>query len=552
MSALLFFRPIFATRARAFLLALCLSILTLVCGVLLLGLSGWFLTAASLTSLGAAFNLFGPSSAVRGLSLLRILSRYGEKLVGHDATLGTLTDIRQWLFRALMPQVARVQRDMRHGDLVSRLTADVDALDIVFLLGVGPMVTGLVVGIAVSAMLAALLPGAALGYGLAMAAAMIATPLILATATRRIGGEAVTASARLRTLALDAIEGHGDLIALDAVRRSQTDFHAAGAALGRTRRHLAARSALAMAVIHLLAGAALLSTLLAGLPALADGTLGGPRFIGLVLVVVGSFEASAGTVRSVARLGASMAAAERLRDLATQPPAVRSPADPIPIGDARTIELRDVGFGFEADRFVVRHLDLDVHAGECVFIKGPSGGGKSTLLRLLMRIEDVVEGTVRIGSRDVRDVALNDLRRRIALLEQGAPVFLGTIEANLRIGDAQATDDQLWKAMDAARLGDVVRSLPDGLATFVGEGGRTLSAGQIRRLCLARTLLSPARILLLDEPTSGLDRDTELTFFRDLRAATSGRTLIVATHAEVPTGLADRTFAMRTGTLEVL
>ncbi|KQT84045.1 thiol reductant ABC exporter subunit CydC [Aurantimonas sp. Leaf443] len=550
MNALLSFRPLFARRRGAFALALCLSLATLLCGVALLGVSGWFLTAASLTGLGAAFNLFGPSAAVRGLSFLRILSRYGEKLSGHEATLGTLADIRQWLFRALMPRISRIERDIRHGDLVSRLVADVEALDTVFLLAVGPMVTGLLVGASVTALLAVLLPGAAFAYGAAMAGAAILVPLALAAATRRAGSQAVLACARLRQLGLDALDGHDDLVALGAVESARAEFGASVATLGRIRRRIAARAALALAAIQLLAGAALIATLAAGLAAHGAGALSAPLLVGLVLAVVGSFEAGAGTVRSVARLGASMAAAERLRELAAQPPAVRPAPMPRAVGSARALAFEGVSFSFAPGRFALRDVDLRVAPGECVVLQGPSGAGKSTLLRLALRFEDPTRGTVRVGGTDLRECDPDDLHRHVALLEQGAPVFLGTIEENLRIGRADAGPDELWAALGAARLAAFVRTLPEGLATFLGEGGRTLSAGQARRLCLARALLSPAGILLLDEPTSGLDRETERAFFADLRGAAAGRTVVIATHADVPPGLADRMATLRGGVLD--
>ncbi len=132
MKALLIFIPLYMKQSRAMLLALLLSLITIAAGVGLLGTSGWFITASALTTAGLAFNLFVPSAAVRGLSFIRILARYGERLVGHDATLRLLSDLRGWLFGALFPRLPLPDRSMRHGDLVSRLTADIDALDTAF------------------------------------------------------------------------------------------------------------------------------------------------------------------------------------------------------------------------------------------------------------------------------------------------------------------------------------------------------------------------------------------------------------------------------------
>ena len=128
-------------------------------------------------------------------------------------------------------------------------------------------------------------------------------------------------------------------------------------------------------------------------------------------------------------------------------------------------------------------------------------------------------------------------------------MFLGTIRSNLLIGDAKASDERLWQALDSARLGDFVRSLANGLDTWTGETGRTLSAGQARRLCLARALLSPAQVLLLDEPTQGLDREAEQAFLEDLLVATQGRTVIMVTHAALPVDAVERVYRLEAGQL---
>ena len=175
---------------------------------------------------------------------------------------------------------------------------------------------------------------------------------------------------------------------------------------------------------------------------------------------------------------------------------------------------------------------------------GPSGAGKSTVLHLLLRLADVQGGAITFDGVDLRDMAQDDWHRHVALLAQDAPVFLGTIRDNLRIGDPAADDARCLRMLDHARLGDFVRSLPRGLDTWLGEAGGTLSAGQARRLCLARALLSPARLIVLDEPTTGLDRANEIAFFQDIVQATQGRTVLLVTHAQLPAGTVDRVVRM--------
>ncbi|MGQ2908810.1 MAG: ATP-binding cassette domain-containing protein [Aliihoeflea sp.] len=185
---------------------------------------------------------------------------------------------------------------------------------------------------------------------------------------------------------------------------------------------------------------------------------------------------------------------------------------------------------------VLRDFDLALDEGEMVALKGPSGSGKSTVLQLALRLYDPSAGTIRLGGVDLRTLRQDDLHRSIAFLDQSAPIFLDRIRNNLTIANETADDAALWEALDRARIGDFVRGLPRGLDTVLWEAGASLSAGQARRLCLARTLLSPARIVVLDEPTSGLDRENELTFLNDIPQALAGRTVLLATHAAIPDG----------------
>lgn len=547
MKAILAFAPLFARLKRPMLLTLLLSLLTLAAGIGLLGLSGWFLTAAALSTLGSAFNIFAPSAGVRGLSFIRILSRYGEKLSGHDMTLRLLSDLRAWLFARLFPLVPLGRRFGR-GDLVSRLLADVEALDTLFLVALGPISTAVLAGLAMTVVLAWLLPGAAVVYALLFFAAVLLVPVGLVLASRAVGAEVVAAGAALRRLVLDGIDGHQDLALFGARGEAIASSGQAADRLSGARRRLGLHAAIAAALVQLLAGAALIGTLVAGFGALEAQQIGGPLLAGLLLAIIASFEASALLVRSATRLAGAAAAADRLQAIATSAPAITEPATPLPIPPGGSVQFEAVRFGYDPTRPIVDDLSFSIRTGECVAIAGPSGAGKSTIAQLLLRLADPDAGTVRLNGSDLRDLAGADLRKRIALMTQDAPVFLDTIRANLRIGRDTADDADLWHVLEAVHLADFVRTLPAQLDAVVGEAGRTLSAGQARRICLARTLLSEADVVVFDEPSSGLDFETEAAFLAELPVLTRGRTAIVITHAAVPPSFT-RVLELRAGKL---
>ncbi|WP_045390868.1 thiol reductant ABC exporter subunit CydC [Falsirhodobacter sp. alg1] len=539
-----FLRPYLGRLA----LSLGLAVVTVLAGVALLGVSGWFITAAALAGGGAAFNLFVPSSLVRGLSMLRIGARYGEKLTGHDAVLRLLSDQRAWLTSVLFPRLPLSRQSPRHGDLVARLTGDLDALSMVLPVMVGPLIASLAAGLSVTGLLWMFLPEAMLPFALCYFVAAAGIPLVLIQAVRGPGREVAQLTADLRMLVFDGIRGHADLLAFGACSSHQDMFDHANNCLQHAKRRLAARNACAAGAIHILAGAAMLIVLWSGLQALQQDAIGGAAMAGMVLATLAGFEAPQALVRGLGRFGQAVAGAERLAALARTRPAVTDVLLPQLAPAQSDLHLHDVGF-LQDGRVVLNGITLHVPQGQHVAISGPSGAGKTALLQLLLRLADPSAGKITLGGVDICQLRQADLHSRLSCLEQNAPVFLDTIRGNLLIAAPDATDQDLWQALADAQIADWVKTLPAGLDTMMGEAGSSLSTGQARRLCLARSLLSPAPVLLLDEPTSGLDRPTQMAFLRDLTRAATGRTVIMITHADLPADLCLRRLHLANGHL---
>ena len=254
-------------------------------------------------------------------------------------------------------------------------------------------------------------------------------------------------------------------------------------------------------------------------------------------------------MRGLAKFSTAAASAERLRALAEAEPRVLDPVHFAPPPTRFDLSFEGVTYAYGNTGPVLRDFNLTVGEGEMLVLKGPSGSGKSTVLQLALRLYDPGAGTIRLGGVDLRALRQDDLHRAIAFLDQSAPIFRDRIRDNLTIANETADDAAIWQALDRACIGDFVRSLPRGLNTVLWEGGASLSAGQARRLCLARTLLSPARVVVLDEPTSGLDRETQLAFLNDIPVVLAGRTVLLATHAAIPDGPM-RVLELKAGSLE--
>ena len=245
------------------------------------------------------------------------------------------------------------------------------------------------------------------------------------------------------------------------------------------------------------------------------------------------------------------AAAAASRVVAVAPVAASPPDQAVlpahPVGHRLRFEA--VSFGYTPDRTVLDAVTLDVPEGARIAILGPSGAGKSTIAALALGVVRPAAGEVMLGGVSVGAMDANELRRGIAWLSQATHLFADTIRNNLLLARPGADDAAIWRALDTAAVADWVRSLPDGLETWLGEGGALVSGGQGRRVALARTLLSDAPVLILDEPATGLDAETERAFFATLNEATAGRTVVLIAHRLTGVEKLDRIWRLAGGHL---
>ncbi|AOY62793.1 thiol reductant ABC exporter subunit CydC [Xanthomonas citri pv. glycines] len=548
-------RDVFGRHAWRLLLSAVLVLVTMLAGVGLLGLSGSFLTAAALAGvagMGTGFNFFSPSAGIRALTFARIVSRYGEKLIGHDATLRIARDLRVWFFRRALPLAPGRLSATRTGDLLARLMSDIGEVDGLSVRALAPLAAllGIWLGGVVAAALI-YLPAACLLLVLGVLIGGLVPWQVARGGAQR---EQLRAQQRttLRTQAFEGLEGAADLAAVHAqgawLQRSDA---AAAAVTGGDR--IQRRRLITGNLLHALCGGLGLAGMLwLALGAAERGLIAAELAAGLVFLTMALLEVWAGAGLALQALQSARVAAGRLQAIVDQAPSVSDPAHAIDVPRTGTLQLQQVSFAWPGSvRPVLHALDLTLAPGERIAISGDSGSGKSTLSALLLRLWDPQAGQLRYAGIDLRHVAQAQWQQRIAWLPQNAPVFAGSVRDNLLIGDATADDAALWQVLEQVRLG-AWASANDGLDTWVGENGATLSAGQARRLALARALLRDAPILLLDEPTDGLDVDTADALLRDLAAALGERSLAMITHDALPPGVVQRHYRMREGTLELL
>ena len=521
-------------RAGWLVLGIVVALAALATGVALMASVGAALAAAVAGTLAAP-------ALLRGLGAGRVVLRYAERLVTHAATFRALTDLRVWFFRRLSATAAGGLGFRQAGDLLARLVGDIEALDGLYLRILIPLAGAVLLLPALILLIGLHNWVLALAVGALFATAAFLLPWIMAWTTLRAGYSLADAAGFLRVTTLDALTGLREVRAFGAEGRMLAAVQARESALLTAQRALSERGAFAGALAFLAGQGAVFAVLL----------FAGADPAGAVVaafLVIAAFEAVGGLPRAGSLAGHAAAAAHRVLEAADTPSPVPHPRDPLPLPTGFGLRFQGVHFHWDPDRPpIFDGLTLEVPPGTRVALLGPSGSGKSTLAALLMKVAAPQQGEILLGGTDMSALANDAVRSRIGWLSQMTHLFDDTIRANLLIARPDATDAALWAALDAAQLGDIVRALPDGMNTWVGEGGARFSGGQGRRLALARALLSPAPILILDEPCAGLDAETERAFFVTLNDAAGGRTVILIAHRLTGVERLDRIFRLSGG-----
>ncbi len=469
---------------------------------------------------------------VRFLALARPLARYLDRLASHDLTLRALGRIRANVYERIEPLAPAELDAFRRGDLVSRLVADVDALQGLYLRGLLPSFVGLVVSVACVVTVAFVLPVAAIVLGLGLALGGIAVPVLAGRLGRRVGRRQASARGELTAELVELLRGAPELVAYGREDDALARVRAADRELVRLGRRDALVAGLADSLSVLVAGLTTVGVLAVAVAAHEAGSLDRVLVAALALLALSSFDAVAPLPGAARELSAMLASGRRVLELTDREPQVMDPLEPelLPRGQV-SVALEGVTAAYPAGEApVLDGFDLRLDPGSRVALVGPSGAGKTTVTNLLLRFLDPRDGRVTIGGVDVRRLRQEDVRSTFALAGQEAHLFDSTIRENLRLARPDATDEQLHGVLKRARLDAWVESLPDGLDTYVGEEGAELSGGQRQRLVIARALLAEAPVLVLDEPTAHLDGPAAEALVADVLDAADGRSVLLITH----------------------
>ena len=534
-------RPYIALYKHYFwqiVIGLGLSILTLFASIFLLSLSGWFLASTAVVSVAGlyTFNYMLPAAGVRAAAITRTASRYVERLVDHNTTFKILAYLRTLAFRKILPLSANQLAQYQKADLLNRFIVDIDALDHLYLKLFSPIVTALVVILLLFVGLSYINLPIALIITIVLTITLLAIPVIFYHAGKQLGETLAKQQSEYRALLINYLQGQAELTLFNAQHRYRTKLDKLESDWLFHQQRQSTLMALSSALVVLIAG--FLTLLVLWL--ITQYTLS-PLVALFVFVCLASSEILAPIPGAFIFLGQVLTSATRTTVLFNQTPDIKF------IEQGKTIDLSiaklqfdDISFSYPNQPFaILSHFSLTINSGQHVGLIGKTGCGKSTLLNLVTRTWEPNSGKILINDIPVDQLDETTLRQIIAVVPQVITIFSDTLKQNLLIGNQQASDQQLIDVLHQVELSKLLAN-DQGLNLPLGQGGRALSGGEIRRIGIARALLHNSPLILMDEPTESLDQQTEQQIIELIKQTCKNKTLLMVTHRLTDSPLFDR------------
>ena len=531
MRALLPYLALYKRHIWLLTLGVVLAIVTLLASIGLLTLSGWFLSASAVVGVAGiySFNYMLPAAGVRGAAIIRTAGRYFERLVSHDATFRVLQHLRVFTFSKLLPLSPAGLARFRQGELLNRVVADVDTLDHLYLRVISPLIGALVVIVVVTAGLSILDVTLALTLGGIMLVTLLVLPPLFYRAGKPAGESITQMRGQYRQQLTAWLQGQAELMLFSASDRYRKQLEKTEQRWQDAQRRQAELTALSQALMLLIGGVAVVAMLWLTSAGVGGNSQPGALIALFVFCALAAFEALAPVTGAFQHLGQVIASARRITQITGQQPEVTFAAGEGQAFGQVSLTLNQVTFSYpQQPSPALENISLQVGAGEHIAILGRTGCGKSTLLQLLTRAWDPANGEILLNDQPLTHLNEATLRQAMSVVPQRVHLFSATLRDNLSLAAPGASDIQLMKALERVGLEKLLED--SGLNAWLGEGGRQLSGGELRRLAIARALLHDAPLMLLDEPTEGLDATTESQILDLLAEVMREKTVLMVTH----------------------
>lgn len=529
---------LFSTQLDKWLIAALLGMMTALSVIGLLMTSGWFISAAAMAGMMAlgshSFNYLVPAAIIRVMAMVRTAGRYGEMMVSHHAVFGLLQRLRVRFFNqfARLP-LANLSNTLQSTHAMHRLTHDIEVLNELPLRVVSPWLVATTASLLIATLLYQYEVNPVLIALFLIAGLMLPAMLTWRSIKHARAHQALAESRRVSLL--NPLSALTHLLIWQRWQSELTAFNSLDTQHTHQQKRIQRAQSLVMLIMHWLIAAVLVGLLVGFYH--TPLVISVPMLLALFLGIMGMTDLLAPLVTHSLALGNSLAAKHQLNELlnpSLQPSHhLNHDLAPLPIDAARlnaplTLTIHQLAGKMPQAIVGFKAISLTATQGIPVLITGRSGAGKSTLLQVLAHELAPQQGSIELNGMDW--LALHNTPALTGYLGQQIDIFDQTLATNLRLGSADASDEQLWQVLGKVGLKDWARSQPLQLQTPLGEYGQAISGGQARRIALARLLLSPKKILLLDEPFAGLDTKSREALWQMLVQHQQQGILIIVTH----------------------
>ncbi len=482
---------------------------------------------------------------VRFFGISRGLLRYAERLFSHEVTFNLLAKLRIWFFQAIAPFVPSKTGKLTSGDLLSRVVADIESMEHIFIRVISPPIIATLVAMLMVFILSFYSIFVALAFLVPFLLGGIAVPTITYLLSKKYSNKIIQLRSKLTEMVLDGIDGKYEILAYGMSENYKVEFNKTNLQLIKVQRKMELISGMNESLIGLLMNVAVLLVVMATAPLIENGIVSGIHLSVVALGTMASFEAVLPMPSALQYLLSSIRATERVFEI-TDKPFINEPIleDKL-VGDSLGFEK--VSFSYADNINVLTDITLKLRGKNKIAIIGGSGAGKSSIVNLLLKFWHNDSGEIKIDDINYKQVDSTNIRNLIATIPQKVFLFSNTVKNNLLLAKPNATDEELWNALRQAELMDLVESLPDKLDTWIGNHGKQISGGEQKRIAIARALLKDSPIFICDEITANIDSINELKITNTVHSVTKNKALIFITHRLVDMEKFDAVYLVENG-----
>ena len=475
-------------------------------------------------------------------AVLRGLLRYAEQLSGHYIAFKILAILRDKIFTKLRKLAPAKLESKEKGNLISLITSDIELLEVFYAHTIAPIAIAILTNLIITIVLYLINPLFGILGAVFFLIVGFVIPYVSSMIAKEAGVEYRKDFAESNSYLLDSLRGLKEILLFNNGKKTLDKINENSINLNKSMHKIKDHEGIIKALTDLTVMIAILTFVAVGFGEYISGSISFSEMIIGIVIIASSF----GPVVALSNLSNNLlhtfACAERLFDLLDEKPYVEEISGEETV-ESNSIEYSNVTFAYPGRiEDVLSNVSLDIKKGDKVALIGKSGIGKSTFVKLLMRFWDVNEGSIKIDNKNIKDIPTKSLRESQTLVSQETYLFDDTIMENIKIGNRNATNEEVIKAAKKASIHNFIETLPQGYNTKVGELGGLLSSGEKRRIGLARAFVKEGNVLILDEPTSNLDTLNEAEILKSIKENCMEKTILLISHRKSTTAVCDKVF----------